>query len=187
MSNQKKALSIKTVVGTGIGAAVFFVLARFVSIPTPVPNTSITLQYAVLSLFAVLFGPVAGALIALIGHALSDLTAYGSPWWSWIIASTFVGAALGFLKYRIHLDEGEFGWKEVLTFNVAQLIANALAWLVIAPTLDILIYAEPANKVYLQGAVAGAFDFLTVAVIGTLLLLAYSKTRTRQGSLTKEQ
>ena len=63
--------SIKTVVAVGIGAALFFVLGRFVAIPSPVPNTNISLQYAVLGLLAAMYGPVAGALIGFIGHALS--------------------------------------------------------------------------------------------------------------------
>ena len=32
--------SIKTVVAVGIGAALFFVLGRFVAIPSPVPSSS---------------------------------------------------------------------------------------------------------------------------------------------------
>ena len=44
--------SIKPVVAVGIGAALFFVLGRFVAIPSPVPNTNISLQYAVLALLA---------------------------------------------------------------------------------------------------------------------------------------
>ena len=44
--NMKKNNSIKTVVAIGIGAALFFVLGRFVAIPSPVPNTNISLQYA---------------------------------------------------------------------------------------------------------------------------------------------
>ena len=65
-----KKMSIKTVVAVGIGAALFFVLARFVSIPSGIPNTSICLQYAVLALFAILYGPVAGGLIGFIGQFL---------------------------------------------------------------------------------------------------------------------
>ena len=42
--------NIKTFVAVGIGAALFFVLGRFVAIPSPVPNTNISLQYAVLGL-----------------------------------------------------------------------------------------------------------------------------------------
>ena len=68
-----KKMSIKTVVAVGIGAALFFVLARFVAIPSGIANTSICLQYAVLALFAILYGPVAGGLIGFIGHTLGDL------------------------------------------------------------------------------------------------------------------
>ena len=55
-----KNSSIKTVVAVGIGAALFFVLGRFVAIPSPVPNTNISLQYAVLGLLAAMYGPIAG-------------------------------------------------------------------------------------------------------------------------------
>ncbi len=60
-----KKLSVKTVVAIGIGAALFFVLGK-VSIPTPVPNTYISLQYAVQAVFAALFGPIAGLLIGVV-------------------------------------------------------------------------------------------------------------------------
>ena len=56
----------------------------------------------------------------------------------------------------------------------------------VAPTLDIVIYAEPANKVYLQGIVAGISNMITVGIIGTILLVLYSKTRVKQGSLERE-
>ena len=49
--------NIKTFVAIGIGAALFFVLGRFVAIPSPVPNTNISLQYAVLGLLAAMYGP----------------------------------------------------------------------------------------------------------------------------------
>ena len=87
--------SIKPVVAVGIGAALFFVLGRFVAIPSPVPNTNISLQYAVLALLAAMYGPVAGGLIGFIGHALIDLSWGGSPWWSWVITSAFVGVVVG--------------------------------------------------------------------------------------------
>ena len=47
--------NIKTFVAVGIGAALFFVLGRFVAIPSPVPNTNISLQYAVLGLLAAMY------------------------------------------------------------------------------------------------------------------------------------
>ena len=62
-----------------------------------------------------------------------------------------------------------------------------IGWGLIAPVLDILIYAEPANKVFTQGLVAGLWNIVAVGVIGTLLLIAYTKTRTQKGSLSYEE
>ena len=66
--------SVKTVVAVAIGAALFFVLGRFVAIPSGIPNTNISLQYAVLGLLAAMYCPVAGGLIGFIGHTLIDLS-----------------------------------------------------------------------------------------------------------------
>ena len=178
--------SIKTVVAIGIGAALFFVLGRFVAIPSGIPNTNITLQYAILGLLAVMYGPIAGGLIGFIGHTLIDLSWGGSPWWSWVIASAFVGAVVGLAAKKIKLSEGEFGKKEIITFAIACIVANVIAWIGIAPVLDILIYAEPANKVFAQGAMAALVNSLTSVIVGALLCLAYAKTIAKKGSLDKE-
>jgi energy-coupling factor transport system substrate-specific component len=183
---QPKTLSIKTIVAIGIGSALFVILGRFGSIPSGIPNTNIETTYALLALFALLYGPTAGLLIGLIGHTLKDAIFYGSPWFSWVIASGIVGLIVGLIASRIAIHDGEFGKKEIIRFNIAQIAANAVAWFVIAPILDIVIYAEPANKVFTQGLIAGASNIVTVAVIGTLLAIAYSKTRTKKGSLTKQ-
>jgi len=183
---KKEYLSIKTIVAIGIGSALFVILGRFGSIPSGLPDTNIETTYALLALFAILFGPTAGLLIGLIGHTLKDAIFYGSPWFSWVIASAVVGLIIGLAASGIRAHQGEFGTKAIIRFNLFQAIAHAAAWFVIAPALDILIYAEPANKSFTQGLVAGASNIVTTAVIGTLLLTAYAKTRTKQGSLIKE-
>lgn len=180
-----KLLSIKTIVAIGIGSAVFMILGRFASIPTGIPNTEIQTAYAFLALMALIYGPLAGVLIGFIGHTLKDLT-YGTPWFSWIIASAIVGLIIGLAWNKININEGELSKKKIIGFNICQVIANAAAWFLVAPTLDIVIYAEPANKVYLQGIVAGISNMITVGIIGTILLVLYSKTRVKQGSLDKE-
>ncbi|MFC5402605.1 ECF-type riboflavin transporter substrate-binding protein [Cohnella soli] len=179
-------LSIRNTVAIGIGSALFAILGRFGSIPSGLPDTNIETTYALLALFAILYGPLVGLLVGFIGHTLKDAIFYGSPWFSWIIASAVVGLIIGFAASRIRARDGEFGRKEIITFNIMQVAANAFAWFVVAPTLDILIYAEPSGKSYTQGLVAGASNIVTVAILGTLLLSAYAKTRTKQGSLTKE-
>ncbi|MEQ2526765.1 ECF-type riboflavin transporter substrate-binding protein [Robertmurraya yapensis] len=182
----KKQLSIKNIVAIGIGAAVFIILAKFVSLPSPVPNTSIQTSYAFLALMAVVFGPIAGALIGLIGHALNDAISYGSVWWSWVVVSLFVGFIIGLVAKRIDIESGVFNKSKLITFNVVQIIAQAIGWFLIAPVLDILVYAEPANKVFVQGLFAGVSNMVTVGVIGSILLFAYSKTRTQSNSLHRE-
>ena len=181
-----KKNSNKSVVAVGIGAALFFVLGRFVAIPSGIPNTNISVQYAVLGMLATLYGPVAGALIGFIGHTLIDLSWGGSPWWSWVIASTVVGAVVGFIGQRIKLNEGVFGKKEIVTFAAGNVIANVVSWLVVAPVLDILMYAEPANKVFAQGAMAAVANSLTAVIVGALLCIAYSKTIAGKGTLDQE-
>ena len=182
----KKDLSIKTIVAIGIGAAVFMILGRFGSIPSGIPNTNIETSYAFLALMAVLYGPIAGLSIGFIGHALKDLVFYGSPWFSWVIASAGVGLILGLGWNKLKVNDGEFQKKEIIIFNIYQVAANILAWIIIAPTLDVIIYAEPINKVYLQGIIAAISNSITVGILGTFLINAYSKTRVKKGSLDRE-
>ena len=178
--------SIKTVVAVGIGAALFFVLGRFVAIPSPVPNTNISLQYAVLALLAVMYGPVAGGLIGFIGHTLIDLSWGGTPWWSWVITSAFVGVIVGLFAKKLNVQEGDFGKGKFTLFAIANIVAHVIGWIVVAPVLDILIYAEPANKVFAQGAFAAISNTITAVIVGGLLVLAYTKTIAKKGSLDQE-
>jgi len=181
---EKKNIT-KTIVAVAISAALFFVLGRFVAIPSPVPNTSISLQYGFLAFAAGLFGPVAGLLIALIGHVLIDATSWG-VWWSWVIASAFTGFAMGLAAKKLNLAKETFDGKKALVLNLYQVVSHVIAWGIIAPVFDILIYAEPANKVFVQGLVAGIANIVTTAIVGTLLCFAYTKARPAAGSLKKE-
>lgn len=178
--------SVKPVVAVAIGAALFFVLGRFVAIPSGIPNTNISLQYAVLGLLAAMYGPVAGGLIGFIGHTLIDLSWGGSPWWSWVIASTFVGIVVGLFAKKLNVNEGEFSKKDVVTYAIANVIAHAVAWIGVAPVLDILIYAKPVDKVFAQGAMAAVANILTAVIVGALLIAAYTKTIAKKGSLEKQ-
>lgn len=181
-----KQLSIKTIVAIGIGAAVFIILGRFGSIPTPVPNTNIETAYAFLALMAVIYGPIAGVCIGFIGHTLKDFIFFGAPWFSWIITSAIIGLLIGLAWKKLKVNEGEFGIWEMIRFNIYQVLANAIGWFAIAPTLDIVMYGEAANKVYVQGLVAGVSNMITVGVLGTILIFTYSKTRVKKGSLNRE-
>jgi len=178
--------SIKTVVATGIGAALFIIVGTLINIPTPIPNTNIQLQYAVIALFAVIYGPTVGFFSGFIGHALKDAIQYGSPWWTWVLVSGLIGLAIGLLAKKINIEKSPLTVKDYVWFNAVQIIANVVGWALIAPYGDILIYSEPASKVFAQGILSAAINSLTIAIGGSLLLAVYSKTRTQSGSLTKD-
>ena len=181
-----KKFSVKTIVAIGIGAALFFVLGRFVAIPSPVPNTNIATQYGLLAFMSVVFGPVAGALIGLIGHALIDFSYGWGIWWSWVIASGVFGLLVGLGAKVLKINEAEIGKKGLIKFNIAQVVSHVICWGAVAPILDIVMYNEPLEKLFAQGLFAGIANSVTTAIIGSLLCIAYAATRTKAGSLTKE-
>ena len=87
-------------------------------------------------------------------------------------------------KYAI--EEGGFGGLQAAIFNIVQILGNAVAWILIAPVLDILIYKEPANKVFAQGVTAAVTNLIIVAILGSLLAFGYSKVKTKSSSLKEE-
>ena len=99
---KKSLFSTKTMVATALGAALFMVLFMFVKVPSPVPETNLQIAYGISAFFAAVYGPVAGFLIAFIGHALSDFLSYGSPWWSWVVASGISALICGLAYFKIN-------------------------------------------------------------------------------------
>jgi len=179
-------VSTATVVASGLGAAIFTLLFMFVKIPSPIPQTSFQTAYGFAGFIAAIYGPIAAGLSAFIGHAISDALQYGSPWWSWVIASGLAGFIFGFSYKNTRIEEGEFKGKDIFKFNLFQIIGNAIAWLLVAPVLDIVIYAEPADKVFIQGIAAAFMNMISTGVIGTVLLVVYVATKPKKGSLKKE-
>ncbi len=181
-------IGIREVVAMGIGTALFVVLTN-VQIPVfIVPNTAIQPRMAIMAFLAAVFGPIVGAVVGFAGHALGDAFFYGSVWWSWVFPEAVVGAAIGLFAKKFAVREGGFtGGKNLIIFNVVQVVANAVAWIVVAPVLDIVIYSEPANKVFSQGAVAFILNIIGIGILGTLLLVAYSKISGRSSELKAEE
>ena len=182
----KKLIGIKEVVAMGIGTALFVVLTS-VQIPIGIPNTYLQPRMAILAFLAAVFGPITGGVIGILGHALGDAIFYGSVWWSWVFPEAVVGVGIGLFASKFAVQEGGFvKAKNIVIFNVIQIIANAIAWILLAPGLDILVYAEPANKVFIQGAFACLGNVIIIGVLGTILIIAYSKVAGRAKGLKKE-
>lgn len=181
-----KKFGIKHVVAMGIGTALFVVLTN-VQIPVGfIPNTALQTRAAVLAFFSAIFGPVVGGAIGLIGHALGDAVFYGSVWWSWVFPDAVFGILVGLFAAKYAIKNGGFEKKQIVLFNVVQVVANLAAWVIVAPVLDIVIYAEPANKVFAQGAWACLGNVIIIGILGTLIAAGYSKIGAKSSSLSKE-
>ena len=171
-----------------IGSVLMFVLNRYCSIDIGVAYTYIYFGNAVLAIFAAAFGPIAGLLIGLIGHTLVDHVAGWGLWWSWICASGLFGLVIGsFWKY-FKIDEGGFGVKEAVIFNFIQICANLLAYGFTARILDMSVFTQNFGMVTIQGFVATGVNSTVIIILGTPLLIAYSKIRsnTRQAAETAD-
>lgn len=180
-----KKFSVKDIVAIGIGAALFFVLGRFIAIPSPVPNTNISIQYGLLALVAAVYGPVVAALAGFIGHALIDFSYGWGIWWSWVIASGVAGGIMGLCRKKVDIINEPFDSKRIISLNIYQIAAHLICWGGLAPLLDIAVYSEPANKVFVQGLFSACANILTTAVVGTLLCVAYSAAKPKKDSLSR--
>ena len=183
-----KKFGIKEVVAMGIGTALFVVLTN-VQIPLVfVPNTALQPRMAVLAFFSAIFGPIVGGVVGFLGHALGDALFYGSVWWSWVFPEAVVGVVIGLFVKKYGVEDGKFTDVKAITFfNVVQVVANAFAWILVAPVLDILVYREPANKVFIQGAFAFLGNIIIIGILGSLLLVAYSRIAGKSSNLKVEE
>ena len=53
---------------------------------------------------------------------------------------------IGAFARKLNVQEGDFGKAKAAVFAIANVVAHVIGWVVVAPVLDILIYAEPAKK-----------------------------------------
>ena len=182
-----KKFGIRDIVALGICTALFVVLTT-VQIPIGIPNTYLQPRMAILAFFAAIFGPIVGGAAGFLGHAIGDAAFYGGVWWSWVIPEIIVGVGIGMFMRKYLVKEGGFATRSRITiFNIVQIASNAIAWIFLAPLFDVLIYKEPKDKVLLQGAFAFLGNIIVIGVLGTLLLVAYTKVMGKSSSLEKEE
>ena len=162
-----------------LGRGFICLVFRYVKVPTGFPEVSIQTAYGIGAFFAVLLGPIGGAFVAFMGHTLSDVIQFGPPCWSWVIASGVAMYITGLSSSKINIHKGEFTIKDVIVFNIYQVVGNLLAWCLIAPGLDILIYGENALYAFEQGVWATLPNIVSAGVIGSVLLGVYSRIRAK--------
>ncbi len=162
---------------TALGISMFFVIGKFLAIPTPIPNLSIFLQYAILIVFSFYFGPVVGFSIGFFGHLLIDLLSGYGLWFSWIISSGVFGLLAGLASLLISRRSNPYKITTMLLFLLLITIDGALCWVLIAPIGDILFYQEPFKLVLLEGTVAFGTNMASILLVGLPLIYGIKHAR----------
>ena len=160
-----------------LGIAMFFVIGKFVAIPTPIPNFALFLQYAILVIFGFYFGPITGLTIGLFGHLLIDLLSGYGLWFSWIISSGIFGLLAGLSSKLINHLGNPYKPSKMVLFSLLVTISGAFCWLLIAPVGDIIFYQEPYNVVFIEGLIALAGNVSTALIIGLPIIYALKRVR----------
>lgn len=174
----KKKISLVDICVIILGAFLFVVLTD-ARIPI-YNNVALQVRAGLITFLAAAFGPIVGGAIGIIGHAAGDIIFYKEIFWGWVIADGCFGIIVGVFAKSFKVFENEFGKKELISFNVVQLIANLVSWILIAPALDIVLGNEGPAVAFEQGAVAAVTNIVTVLILGTFLCYGYSLTIKRK-------
>ena len=164
------------VIGTIISIIVFIILFKYLAVQIGDTKDNATLAPAWLSLVTAIFGPVSGAVTAFIGHATSDMltnSATSTVWWTWTIADSLFGLFIGLITRRLTIFIGKLTTRKLVLFNVWQLIANVVAWLIIAPLGDHWVYNLSLVESMKEGGLIVIVNFLAIAIVGTILFKIY--------------
>ena len=171
--------TVKRIGTIAAGSVLFFLLGRYVTIPSPIPTVNICVQYGLLAFLAVVCGPLTGSITGLIGHILIDLSG-GQMFWSWILATAAFGGLLGVLANVTRLDPAHRDREMLVHFNLCQVATHVVCWSGIAPVLDILFYNENMDTIFAEGLTAALSNAVTTAIVGSSMLAIYAVFKARR-------
>ncbi|MGL4988215.1 MAG: ECF-type riboflavin transporter substrate-binding protein [Cetobacterium sp.] len=182
---KNELFSTKNVVAIGIGAALYSVLSG-VAIPVG-PNTSFRIAVALLTIFGAIFGPVVGFFVGFVGHALNDMIMWGSVWFSWVFLSAVIGLFGGMISFdkSFSLQTGHVTKVHIFKMYLYSVIGMITAGLA-AYVGDVYFYGEPAQKVWIQIALATFTNFVVTATLGIPILLGIAARKKKYSNLKIE-
>lgn len=180
----------KSIVAIIVGMVLYFVLGRYIAISIPGTNEAANIQGSILAVFGIIYGPIVGVLIGFLGQLFIEASWFGvalqSYTWSSIIAAAVFGYLIGLASKTINIGNKRFSGKKIILFNIIQVIANAVAWFVVATILNVLIYKQSLGRQLVQSLITWGINVIIVAIAGTLLLMIYAKTRRKKQSSKKK-
>ncbi|MGP8305800.1 ECF-type riboflavin transporter substrate-binding protein [Vibrio sp. YIC-376] len=181
-------LSVKTLLAILTGA-VLYGIGGLPMFGVPVfANTTLKPAMAILAVYSVLFGPIAGFLIGIIGHWLTDMIAGWGVWLTWVVGSGIVGLVIGLFPYltRHRLENGEFNRRDFKLFVILALVGNVLGYGCSA-YLDTILYSEPFNKVLTQMLIVSGGNTILISLIGFFIIKSIAKRNKASDNLSETE
>ena len=160
--------------GILIGVLIFYVFSAYLGLLLPTYRMGVSISSAWLTFIAVVLGPIAAGLVAFFGQILSGVGSH-TIWWTWVIADGIYGLLLGLLVHRMAFDSVKLNNRRFWIFNLWQVIANILVWLIIAPLGDMWVYGSFPRLVFMQGAINMSLNIGANATIGILMIMVYQR------------
>lgn len=162
---KRKHFSFSTIIPIGTVSALYFIVARFIHIPSSFPDIEIPLHYAILASFAISFGSIPGAITGFFGQLLVCLCHETHFMVSTLITSTSIGFITGLFKKYSNAKNCFLELKDYFIFSLATLITQLTSLFIIRPLVFLLIQRHIAKE-YLVIALA----YFIVNVLTTILL-----------------
>jgi energy-coupling factor transport system substrate-specific component len=156
---ENKLSPVQKITVYAVGAALFVAVGCLIPIPIPNTKAHVDLGYAIMMIFAYLFGPVAGLLVGGLGRFLEDMLLFGSigsP--GWLIASICVGFLTGFFSNLMKKHEKSVTHMVISLGGI--LLANAVFLILFAPFISSIWNGVP----YVAKLPSGVSAFITNSI-----------------------
>lgn len=180
----------KQLIVTLISIVLFYLIGNHGRIHTGVFMSYIYLQYPLLCIVSILYGPVSGFFTGLIGHIMIDSTYSHFVWVSWVTGSGVFGLLLGLAaKYKLFhnsretfLENNDKSATARLRLRYAVIImgASLISFTVVGTIIHLIVYSDPVTEVLKQGLFIGLSDGLTSLIVSDIMFTSFRHTILRR-------
>ena len=133
------------------------------------------LRVLAITLSATVQGPIVGLLVAIGGTLLANEIFYGYISGAEIVAYVVNAIVIGYYSDRLRVLKGGFGRKEILDFNVIQIVTNIFCSLMFSPLFLFITEGMNLGLAVNTGSKSAIGNVLGIGVLGTLILMIISK------------
>lgn len=177
--------NLKKIGITIISVFIFYLLGRYTKIDTGINITYIYLQYPFLCIISIMYGPVVGGIVGILGHMLIDIAESSKIWLSWAMGTGIVGILLGIIaqkwKMKNKPEADAKNYRRTRLKNALIILGiNFIAFLLVAPVLDVIIYKYTIADAFTRGFFIAFSDGLTAAIVTDLVFSSVKHTIVRR-------